>query len=245
MAVTLPATNNFEGGTSGSAITAAGSGGVSGTAFDLVTIAATDTLTWDNAQHAHGGLSAKMVKGTTSSSTYVEWDLSATTTTTCYARLYLYITGSPSSNPIRLISLFSGSGTHCGGVRINTAGTLQAINAANTAVGSASAALATNAWNRIEVLLTPSTTVGQIDFKLWKTAADSTGAADSTITNANAVLAANYDRIRFGQGAGVAETSSYTFWMDDPNWNQTGYPGPYRTSLVTQARGVQRHLLAR
>ena len=46
-------TNSFEGGTSGTGITAGASGGASGNAFGSVTTGAGATVNWDNSQYAH------------------------------------------------------------------------------------------------------------------------------------------------------------------------------------------------
>jgi hypothetical protein len=87
-----PLRNTFEGGTDGTTITQANSGGASGDAWSTAPIIGTGvTLTYSSLQAAHGALSMRIVQPATPASTRVEWDALGALTGNVYFREYLFL----------------------------------------------------------------------------------------------------------------------------------------------------------
>src|SRR5258707_3093639 len=87
--------NSFEGGTSGSAVSTANSGGASGNAFDSVTIGTGATVAYDNAHAAHGSLALQIATAGTSAAANAQWSTSMGSQGTIWFRLYAYFTANP------------------------------------------------------------------------------------------------------------------------------------------------------
>ena len=236
----LPLNNNAEGGTSGTTVTAANSGGASGDAFDSISIGTSAAFTFDNAQAAHGTLGYKYVEPATAVNISAAWTTAFGSQTTVFGRFYFYSTANPTGS-LRAIRLFV-AGVLKANFNITTGGKLEFKDTATTTT-STGVAIALSAWNRVEFQCTVSAGAATLEMKLWKTA-DSSGAADDTITvtNGNTGSVA-FDQIRFGI-SGFA--TNYTFWLDDLNVNSTGYPGPVVAagrSLIFNERQYQRNVL--
>ncbi len=213
-------TNSFEGGTSGTTITAGNSGGTSGSAFDSVSIGASATAAFDNAHAANGTLSGKITTPVSATSSYLAWTTSMGSQATVWFRLSLYYTANP-ANTHRVWTAVQ-TATNCGSLQVTSAGKLQFIDASSSAIFTSTATIPLNAWFRVEGYLTGSATVGQVELKLFTTTSAVTPAeTDTSAATQNTFGAPN------GYRYGVSgSTASVTLWMDDIGLSSTGYIGP-------------------
>jgi hypothetical protein len=227
MAVYL--TNSFEGGTNGTTISAANSGGNSGSAFNVVTIGTGGALTFSNTQAAHGSLSAEFVEPASAVTITVAWTTSLTGSSipTVYFRAYVWYASLPSQG-VRIVSVLNGS-TFLGGLQLNTTGKLSPLSAAGTAqtftgngITATTNALNTGAWSRIEGFITGSATVGQISVSIFNTP-DSVTPTETEATAATINTSAAITQLRFGDSS---TAPSFTCYLDDLGGSDTGYLGP-------------------
>lgn len=215
--------NTFEGGSDGTTITAANSGGDSGTAFNTVTGASVHEF--DSAQAAHGSLSSRFnpTGGTTA---YYVWQAAMGTLTDHYGRFYLRVAGYPSA-ATRVFEFRDGTGLKCG-MRMGTTGKIGVVNAANSLQTETSATLSTNTWYRIEFHFVHDTsTTGQYEVRVY---AGDSGSATETISGTTSDFGANCDRTRIGMPASAGNWGSSDIWMDDLVAGATDWPGSAGTS---------------
>lgn len=231
----LPLSNSAEGGTSGTAYSAANTGGASGDAFDAVTTGGTGTFS--NAQAAHGSLSYLHSTGATAAAYYGEWNAtSLVSATTLYGRIYIYLTANPAAT-VNVVNWRVSSATASGRISISTAGRIFLTDAAGSAVIQSTVALTLNAWNRIEWSCTPnaSSTTGAAELRHY--AGDSTTLAETAQTvSANNFGSAAITVCRFGIPTSTANVA--TFYMDDYGLSATGFLGPATSSAAATASGA-------
>lgn len=205
--------NSFDGGTNGTAITTANSGGASGNAFSTV-----DGGVFDST-HAHSGaLSGKCAGGNQDL-----WFDDATTSVTSYIRFYLYVTAYPSgNNAIRLctFSAYNDNG-YCGIVYLQSNGTIGFAPGSTESASFATAVPVTkNQWVRVEAKLVVKSTA---EVRLFNTADSTT--ADSDVSGASSTSdSAQCGEWRFGirnDGSGT-----FTAWVDDLAVAYDGWIGP-------------------
>lgn len=221
--------NNLEGGSNGTAISAANAGGAGNTLFDVV---AGSALTFDTTHVMHGSLAYKNVLGTSGTQTYVLWAGSLgslTSASDLYIRYYLYMTANPSAN--EYMCRFSQPGTSGGGHVCGwgvTSGGLAAIydTGASTApkLTSGATTIPLNQWVRVEGHCGAlSATVGVLDLKVWFTA-DSSGTPDINITTSTANTGTS---VVTNLGFGLEKSAvSTTVWFDDLAFSTVGFIGP-------------------
>lgn len=82
-----------------------------------------------------------------------------------YLRAYVRIATLPGTT-IQLLRFSSTANTHLASIRLTSTGTLTLNNAANTQVGSASSALSTNTWYRIELKCDSTAATGTLDGRI-------------------------------------------------------------------------------
>lgn len=82
-----------------------------------------------------------------------------------YQRVYLRIATLPAANTTVMRFLDIANAT-CAQIRLTATGTLVLLDAAGTAVGSASAALSTGTWYRVELKCDASTSPGSVDARI-------------------------------------------------------------------------------
>lgn len=139
-------TNNFEGGTNGTAITVANSGGASGNAFSQVT----PSIEYSSAYAAHGSLSAAIVNPDTNYRTF-NW---AVTDSNVFARMYFYFDGSVSSGVLMTLNTSAGSPAHLS-VMGDFGNKLQLYSGGDR--GTTTEGIAPDTWYRAEVYRTATT----------------------------------------------------------------------------------------
>ncbi len=208
-------TNTAEGGTNGTTVTAANSGGLSGTAFDLVTISdATATLIFDNTHPAHGALAYKFQLGAVTAEDYLQRlaSFSATDVDRATFRFNCYWTANPAA-AIYLLRVANAAGSASfGGVKLDTAGKLLAVDGAGSTVATMASAIPLNTLFHVDVeMVVTSGTAGRIT--IWRTDVLDSGRVVDQIT-ATITAAVGFSRIRWGHtGTGVANVGPW--WMDD------------------------------
>lgn len=218
--------NNAESQTSGTTVTTGNSGGTDATAFDSVAIGANMTLTFDNANPAHGSNSFKYALTSTATAiTTVGWNLGSTLTEAWGAFYMKSNLGSPPAS-LRLIQ-FRKAGAMVSGIKWRSgAGTFGFADSAWTDIGTGSTGgMPANTLYRYEWHVLFNTSTGTTA-TLNMYSGDGTSLLDSA-TVSGISMGAGVDEIRFGANtANFSTTSGDWFILDDLNVNNTGYPGP-------------------
>ncbi|HSR85153.1 MAG TPA: hypothetical protein VLM11_13335, partial [Streptosporangiaceae bacterium] len=161
-------TNNAEGGTSGTAVTAANSGGASGNAFDRVDVGAGATGIFDSSHAAHGGLAYAFGTGSTAALSRVQWNNSIGTQSQVWFRAYLYFTADPAVT-VRVANQDQGT-IACAVVVVLPSGKLQVrTGSAGKQTLTTTSTIPLNRWFRIEGHAIGSPTAGQVQLELFKT----------------------------------------------------------------------------
>lgn len=220
--------NTFDGGTNGTTITPAISGGTSGPAFDAVVsnTGSTGVLSYDST-HVLGGhpLALKAATGGTSTSVYVSWSASLTASglLQVFFRQYLYFTANPSGSNVRVFNALTTGAAQCGGINITTAGVVSCVIASGGAATSTVTTIPLNQFFRIEGYLIGDPSVGQLQVKLFTTA-DASIPAETKTSTATQNTTGTVGICRFG--ICTALTGAGPFWMASPGASDTGYLGP-------------------
>lgn len=212
-------TNSFEGGTDGVTITSGNSGGSSGDAFSNMSGSPAFSAT-----HRHVGTLA-MACVDAASEMDARWNFGPDTGNV-YFRTHIYLTAYPTTQNLWFIDCDGGaalgfnttlvvrSSDHCIG------GAVQAsLNAGLTGT----TVVPLNQFVRVELRVLASTTVGEIEWRLY-TSVDSTTIAD-TKSMTGQVLQADARRIRFGVVASPP-TTPFTHWQDDIAYSNVDWLGP-------------------
>jgi hypothetical protein len=212
-------TNSFEGGTSGSNITTANSGGKSGNAFDSTFTGTGTTLTYSNTHAAHGLLSAKVTVGSTATTCLAEWSTSEGGQPTIWWRCYCYFAGNPGAlaQPCRMIY----SGGFGSGVQITSGGQIQTYYTLATAAATFTTPLPVNQWFRLEGYVTGGTSTGVVSASLFVPMDDQSAVESHTTTGLDTGTLSGY---WFGNAGSNA--NSGTYWIDDVGISAAGYLGP-------------------
>src|SRR6266704_1706023 len=223
--MTFTWTNSLEGITpSGTTVTAANSGGVSGQAFSAseISIGAGATVASDSTRAAHGALSLKLATGGTSGVFCVGWDSFTVTGSTLWFRFYAYHTANPAA--IYRLASAANASSLCAAVYLNTSGTLRVDNASGGTILTLTNAIPLNAWYRVEGFFTFSATAGQAELKLF-TSPDATSPLETQTTTAAQNTSTLATKFFFGDG-GSGGANVGPFWEDDVGLGDQGYLGP-------------------
>lgn len=218
--------NSFEGGASGTTISAGNSGGASGNAFDFVTAGSGGTCAYSNAHAAHGGLSASLAT-TTANSTALGWTTSIGTPTQFWFRCYMYFASLPAGITRFFTAANSGS-TGLARFSVNTSGKILVQNATGATITTSTMTIPTASWFRIEGMVILSATVGQTIVKFFTPLDDPTPAETDASAATQDTLTGTQQFYTFGPNSGVANQGP--FFMDDIGLSTTGYLGPSGTA---------------
>jgi hypothetical protein len=224
-ASTITLDNNAEGGTSGTTVTVANSGGNSGNAFNTVSIGTGATAVFDGTEAAHGGLSYAFATGSTAAIARVQWTAAMGTQTQVWYRAYLYF----NSDPAAAVRVLDQDQSHSASavVVVLSSGKLQVrTGAAGTQTLTTTNTIPLHQWFRIEGYTIGSATAGQVQLELFKiadsTTPDETDTSASTINTYGAM-----DTYNFGVSTNTANVAEY--WEDDIAVSNAGYIGPAGT----------------
>lgn len=217
-----PLANTLEGGTNGVEITSANSGSGSGDAFDATTSGVEGSPYFSNAQ-ARNTLSMRFTYSTAPGGTlFARWDALGSITTVVYTRFYLYIPAALPDNNFYPLSIRTAADATSGIIRILATGLIQARDSTNTGISEGTVSVATGQWIRIETRVISSTTVGELEWRLYNSA-DSATITD-TANATGAVLGANTDRTNWGINV-TAPASPFTVYFDDLAVSTAGWIG--------------------
>lgn len=221
--------NNFEGGTNGTTISNANSGGTSGNAFNVIGSGTGTTEAYSSSFAAHGTLSGKMQVGTTSAPAYISWNSTTlgTVSAISYGRAYIYLSAAPGTGDA-VIAFLNGS-TFGGGIQINTSRKIILQNSASGFDQTFTTTLALSTWYRIEWSVTPgSSGTGTLVCNLY---VGDSGTVTETKTGTGGYVPSNWNAIRFGWGAaGTSHASQPALYFDDVGFSTTGFLGVASTT---------------
>jgi hypothetical protein len=223
--------NSFEGGTTTTTLTTGNSGGISGNAFDTVTIGASATLAFDSTHAAHGGLSCEAATGGSSVTSFAMWTTSMGTQTQVWFRLYLYFTANPAATTFVFRTLVNNA-TACAALAVTTTGKLRALDSASTTITTSAASIPLNQWFRAEGFFVSDPSVGQTEIKLFSTA-DSPTPTETDTSAATQNTTGGQNSYRYGMTGALANGGP--FWIDDIGLSNTGYLGPSVVPAATPA----------
>jgi len=221
--------NNFEGGTDGSAITAAGSGGASGLAFDIISTSGGGTVTWSSTHAAHGTLAGACTTANVASAAQFGYSsaILVTAQPQLWTRFYVYLSALPAAADSLMRFGNGGGSTLLTKISIGTTGkvTVGAV--------TSSWSLPTAQWVRIEANLTfPGDSTAAFTLNAWLS--PDSGSADYQLTGSAQTFGAvaGCNDVRWGQTNSAA--SNYTAWFDDIDVNSTGWAGPATRPALTE-----------
>lgn len=216
-------TADFEAGVN-SATIATGDAG-SATAWNTIV----STPNYDNTQKAHGNLAAHF--NVTNAAMYAGWQAAlGTIQSPFYGRFYVRFATFPGT----FNSFFAAANTSyttSGGQAFDldfsasSGGSMRVVVGGNTAAAyTFTTTLTANQWWRIEYLVVPSATVGQVQVKLYSSLDSITVTEDSGLKTGLNTLA-SIDRVSYGNVRGAS--GNWSVWFDNIVANATGFPGPY------------------
>lgn len=217
-----PLINSFNGGTNGVVIDTSNSGGASG---DIFTVAPSIECIFTNVL-THSSPMAMRIVNPTGTAKVVGWDNLGSITGNVYVRFYLNMPALSADNNFYPLGIRTQADAASGALRIlssGNGGVLQMRDASNTQIGSDSAVgVASGQWVRLECRIKSSTTVGEMEYRLFNspesTVADATGSASG------AVLGADTGRTNFG--INTATPASFTAYFDDLAVSSVDWIGP-------------------
>jgi len=223
-----PLANNYEGGTNGTAVSAANSGGASGNAFTSVD----GTLADYHAAIARGSLSVRIAQTATPASSRMYWaSLGNIAGSNVYFRAYLYVPANPATN-LNWFEWRTSTPTRSAAVFIRTGGTLRITDDALASLVETTSTIALNQWIRVEFRILPSTTAGEVELRLYNDP-DSTTATDTKVATGLTTLAATVDALRFGHTSAPANFVNY---FDEVAVSTSGWIGPTAGAAAQKGR---------
>lgn len=232
--------NGGEMGSNGTVVTAINTGATDSTYFYKFVNAS--TITFSNAQAAHGSLSY-FIQPTGGNGSYANWTGYATQSAA--ARMYIYLTAFPSdATEFMQMTTSEVSFDFIGRLAINSTGKIIVYDASGV-IWTSTASLSLNSWQRLELYgaIGGTPTTGTLQAAFYS--GDGTTAVDSFSTSAaNTGSSQAIGIVRFGK---VTSTSYATsFYMDDlaAQSAASGFIGPYSGPLTppTAFAGIIPHL---
>jgi hypothetical protein len=220
--------NTLDGGTNGTTVTSANSGGASGDAFQLTSVPAGGTLAYDNTLAFSSPNSIKMATGGTVGSAYVGWTTALPQTETqMYFGAMMYFTALPTTNinVVRAVNTGIASSVAAFEIVITTAGNYRVLGANGATIMTSSDVIPLNTWFRVEGFLDTNTRAYEVRY--WASAG-STGAPTNSSSGTSSIIGSTgwyINDVRYG----FARTSAINigpFWMDNLGASRSGWIGP-------------------
>ena len=219
--------NTLEGGTNGTTISNANSGGASGDAFSSVAVGSGNTYTFDNSSgKVTQTLGAKWVFGGTTIGT-CRWTGLGSFTGDVWFRNTIYISAIPSvGNWFGFVQANTSASVRCAAIGLRTDGKIQVYDAAGVASTSSTSTtvLQINTLYRIEWRV--NITSGEVEWWLYDSATK--GAAnfiEHKITT-GLTLGANVDQYQTGVDSTPANVNGISVWYDDFGISTVDQLGP-------------------
>lgn len=229
--------NTAEGGTDGAVVTAGNSGGLSGTAFNVVQTAFGAARPRFNAANPINGARSIEIQTNAGENCYFGWNGLIGLRNEIYVRFYLNLTAGTISQALEVFRALEGAASRAG-IRITPALQLVMVQANNGFIGSAmSVPVALNGRIRVEARMKFATgATGEMEIRLFNSA-DSTimtaSISAATLTNGGALA----DVFRFGPQQSPANAIP-AFTIDDVAVGTGGWIGPVTTDLVFSTSGL-------
>lgn len=168
-------TNNFNGGTSGTQLTAGSggnTGGTSGNFFNNVSVASGAVLQFNSLAAFSGSLGLRTAVRATAGNAYVQWNASFAAIPDSYDRFFLRISAVPAFTNGVIATWYEDALVNNMKLRLNTTGTLSILNG-TTPVATSATALTPGQWYRIEVHAHASTTAAFMEVRIYADPASS------------------------------------------------------------------------
>lgn len=225
MTVTFPASNSCEGGSQGTGVTQANSGGGSGTAFDNVTVTSNGTLIYDGTHPANGTLGYQCTRPTDAHfGAFWRWEFADISE--FWGRCYIYLPSGtfPTTSPVRVCLVASSTGTRRAELNFNSSRQLRVVNSANVAQES-STALAADTLYRIEwrFFFSGTAATGRMETSYYL--GNDVSAVQTLRNGVDVDTGGVAGRCEFG-GTSVAVSDGYVWWADEFAISSTGAIGP-------------------
>lgn len=197
------ASNNFEGGTNGVAVTASNSGGASGTAFDIMFGTA---LTYSTAAATQGTMGASVA---TSAIGAAGWNLA--NVTKCSAHMKFTISAVPTTGDMYLMRYHNSGGTRLFDVHVQGTGKLRIFDASGATVWTGTNVLTPSTVYRLEAYVVAGSTASNGTIKVGYYLGNSTTPVETVYLNtaANVGTASSFAVVYMGKYNNAVE--SYTF----------------------------------
>lgn len=195
--------NNFSGGTNGTTLSTANTGGASGNAIDNFEVFGTSTGTFTNAVTHISPFSAAMTAPVSSQSDF-SWTTSLTNAGLPQAWFRAYVNLSTVADTLNGLQWLNQAGATCGQVYFNGS-SLQLLDSGGSFIVGSALTLPANSWFRLEGYCTGSSVSGQMELKTFLSPDSAT--PDETITTANNI---NTSGLIFGMKYGIRFNNSAT-----------------------------------
>ena len=212
-------TADFELGVNGNNVEVADAG--SATAWNVVQRSGASTIVYSNAQVIQDSTLSAKYNNTAGSACWTEWAAALGNPTDWYGRIYAYF---PTVSPTltgTFVQCLDAAAVAFQFQIVPVTGLLRVSY--NTGNDTLTTAPSTNQWIRVEWHVVHSTTVGQVEVKLFNSPYSSTPTETFTST-ANKNTLTEADQIRFGQVATFA--TGVDIWLDAIVGGASSYPGP-------------------
>jgi hypothetical protein len=219
--------NSAEGGTDGTVVSAANSGGNSGTAWSLVDDGTTnDTVKFSTAGTMYGSLGYLVQVGVTTDNAYVQWTGITplnSVTDTMYARCYCKIV-SLTGSITNIITIVNNGVNAGGGVGISSAGKFTAKLYSGATAATSTNSVPIGSWFLLECkVIAAASGTGQVQIKIYLDPYASS--PTETVTTGTVATGPGLIGIaRFGALGGTY--TNLTMYMDEIAVQDTGYIGP-------------------
>jgi hypothetical protein len=214
--------NTAEGGTQGTSVTAANSGGGSGNPFSVVSKGAGAALVYSTAADAHGVLGYSMT-GSSGTATDVGW--TGYNATSMAVRFYYNPGPTLPSTVLRLADVRNASGT-AARIMLTATNQISIQNTAGSAVTTFAHPLVANTWYRIEMAISVSSTVATINAAYYPL--DSTTPVDPAFsTTSGNTGTANLTQVLIGSAANATWTGTSSFDDQAVQPSSTAFIGVY------------------
>lgn len=172
-----------------------------------------DTSIAISSLQAFRGVNSARVNGTTTTG-FVRYDFTAANyTTPGYQRVYFRIASATiGGTPVQILRFSDVSNTHVGSIRIDSSLQLGLYNAANSQIGSSTAALNTNQWYCLELKITAPSDPGTLEARL-----------DGVVfASGNNSSQGSWGRASVGS---ITPSATIDFYFDEYAFSSVDYPG--------------------
>jgi len=220
--------NTLEGGSQGTTISTANSGGVSGDAYDLISIGSGNTFIYDDVNEA-GALDAKFTSGGTTVG-HIGWSGLGALAVDTWFRSHFAISATPTVGTwFDFLSFRVAAGTRCFNMKFPAnSGLITFSDAADANIAALASVngIVPGKVYRIEWRVLPSATVGTAQW--WLYASPNAAISDYIETKSASTLAlgAEISQLRIGNGATAANIAGLSAWYDNIAISTDGQIGP-------------------